>query len=64
MRNSNIILFYKSDTFKVLIILWNNLRLKDPYAGYILPPNVAECTISQIELFTHAEVPRSKTKRP
>jgi hypothetical protein len=45
-------------------MLLNKQRLKDPYVGYNLPPNVAECTISQTEFFTSAEVLWARTKRP
>jgi hypothetical protein len=45
-------------------MLLNKQKLKDLYAGYILPPNVAECTVSQTEFFTSAEVLWARTKRP
>jgi len=45
-------------------MLSNKQRLKDQYAGYILPPNVPECTISQTEFFTNAKVLWARTKRP
>jgi len=56
--------FCESDTYKGLVMLSNKQRLKDQYAGYILPPNVAGCTISQTEFFTKAKVLWASTKRP